>query len=86
MLVYIYVYIFAMNVACTFEQVFWALVHGQVCTLHTMCFYTNVHIREHICCRLCTYVYMYICVYMHAYAYGCVYASMILLDTLRRCY
>jgi len=51
-----------------------------------VCFYTNVRICEHNRCRLCTYVYMYICVYMHGYAYGCVCASMILLDTLRRCY
>ena len=50
-----------------------------------VCFYTNVHICEHTRCRLCTYVYMYIRVCMHAYAYGCVCASMILLDTLRRC-
>jgi len=50
-----------------------------------VCFYTNVHICEHTRCRLCTYVYMYMCVYMHACAYGCVCASMILLDTLRRC-
>jgi len=50
-----------------------------------VCFYTNVNICEHTCCRLCTYVYMYICVYMHAWAYGCICASMILLDTLRRC-
>ena len=48
--------------------------------------YTNVHICEHTRCRLCTYVYMYICVYMHVYAYGFVCASMISLDTLRRCY
>jgi len=51
-----------------------------------VCFYTNVHICEHTRCRLCTYVYVYICVYMHAYAYGCVCASMILLDASRRCY
>jgi len=48
-------------------------------------FYTNIHICEHNPCRLCTYVYMYVCVYMHAYACGCVCASMILLDMLRRC-
>jgi len=51
-----------------------------------VCFYINVHICEHTRCRLCTYVYMYICVYTHTYVYGCVSASMILLDTLRRCY
>jgi len=50
-----------------------------------VCFYTNVHICEHTRCRLCTYVYMYICLYMHAYACRSVCASMILLDTLRRC-
>jgi len=50
-----------------------------------VCFNTNVHICEHTRCRLCTYVYMCICVYMHAYAYRCVFASMILLDALRRC-
>jgi len=51
-----------------------------------VCFYSKVHICEHTPCRLCSYVYMYICVYMHAYAYGYVCASVILLDTLRRCY
>ena len=50
-----------------------------------VCFYTNVHICQHTRCRLCTYVHMYTCVCMRAYAYGCVCASMILLDTLRRC-
>jgi len=73
------------SVACTLEQVFWALVHGQVCTLHRRVFYTNVHICEHTRCRMCTYVYMQIYVYMHEYVYGCVCASMILLDMLRRC-
>jgi len=29
---------------------------------------------------------MYVCVYMDACVYRCVYASMILLDALRRCY
>jgi len=48
-------------------------------------FYTNVRICEHTRYRLYTYVYMYICVCMRTYAYGCVCASMILLDTLRRC-
>jgi len=51
-----------------------------------VCFYTNVHICEHTRCRLCAYVYISIYVYMHAYVYGCVCASIILLDTLRRCY
>jgi len=81
-----YVHFFAVSVACTLEQVFWAQVHEQVCTVHSCVFYTNVHICEHTRCRLCTYMYMYICVYMHACVYGCVCASMILLDTLRRRY
>jgi len=84
--IYIYVHFFAMSVACTLEQMFWALVHGQVCMLHRCFFDTNVHICEHTRCRLCTYVYMHICVHMHAYVYRYVYASMILLDTLRRRY
>ena len=59
----------------------WAGVYvTQVFFLHQ-----RSHLR-HTRRRLCTYVYMYICVYMHVYAYGCVCASMILLDTLRRCY
>jgi len=51
-----------------------------------VCFYANVHNCEHTRCRLCTYVYICTFVYMHAYVYGCVCASMILLDTLRGCY
>jgi len=78
--------LFAVSVACTLEQVFWALVHGQVCMLHKCVLYTNVHICEHTRCRLCAYVYIHINAYMHAYVYGCVCASMILLDMLRRCY
>jgi len=49
-------------------------------------FYANIHIYERTRCRLCTYVYIYTFEYMRAYVYGCVCASMILLDTLRRCY
>ena len=36
--VYIYVHLFAVSVTCTLEQVFWTLVHGQVCTLHRCVF------------------------------------------------
>jgi len=45
----------------------------------------DVYVRLWYCltrlwyCLTC--VYVYVCVYMHAYAYGCVCASMILLDT-----
>jgi len=87
---YVYAYVcnyihmctfFAVNVTCTL-QVLWALVHGQVGTLHK-CVFTPTYTSAN---TLCTYVYMNICVYMHAYAYGCVCASMILFDTLRRCW
>ena len=83
--IYVSAFVIAVSVACTLEQVFSALEHGQMCTLHRCVFDTNVHICEHTRCRLCTCVYMHVYVYMHAYVYGCVCASMILLDTLRRC-
>jgi len=44
---YIYVHFFALVVVCTLDQVFWALVQGQVCMLHGCFFYINIHIREH---------------------------------------
>ena len=84
---YIYVHFFCSEPECCmhFTGVLgtsaWAGVYVTQVSLNT-----NVHICEHTRCMLCTYVYMYICVYMHAYAYGCVCASMILLDTLRLCY
>ena len=80
---YIYMYIFfAVSVTYTL-QVLWALVHGPGCVCYTgVVLHQRTH-RRHTRCRLCTYVYMYIGVYMHLYAYGCVCASMILLDTLR---
>jgi len=63
-----YVHIFAVIVACTLEQVFWALMHGQVRTLHR-CVFTPTYTSEHTHCRLCTYVYIYIymCICMHMY-------------------
>jgi len=51
-----------------------------------VCFYAKVHIYKHTRCRLYKYVYIYTFVCMHTYLYGCVCASMILLDTLRCCY
>ena len=77
-------FFFAVSVTCTL-QVFQALVHGQVRMLHRFVFtptYTSAtHSLQvvHIC------VYVYMCIYA-CNAYGCVCASMILLDTLRRCY
>ena len=50
-----------------------------------VCFYTNVHICDTLAAG-CAHMCICICMYMHVYAYGCACASMILLDTLRRCY
>ena len=83
--IYIYVQFFAVSVVCTLEQVFWALVHGQVCTLHR-CVFTPTYTSAHTLAAGCVHMYIFTYVYMHAYVYGCVCASMILLDTLRRCY
>jgi len=62
---------FGTGVWCTIA---WAGVY-----VTQVCFYTNVHICEDTLCRLYIYAYLYI----HAYVYGCVCASMILLDALR---
>jgi len=68
---------FSVSVACTLDQVFWTLVHGQVCTLHRCVFtptYTSANTLAAGCAHMCIFI-------MHAYVYGCVCASMILLDT-----
>ena len=49
-------------------------------------FHQRTHLRTHSLQLVHICVYAYINVYMHAYLYGCVCASMILFDTLRRCY
>jgi len=71
--IYIYMCIFfAVSVACTLEQVFWALVHGQVCTLHRCVFYTNVHICDTLaagCAHMCTCIHVCICMHMYMDAY-----------------
>ena len=54
----------AVSVACTLEQVFWALVHGRVCTLHMCVFYTNIHICDTLtagCAHVCVCIYVCIC-------------------------
>jgi len=66
----------AVSVACTLEQVFWALVHGQVCTLHRCVFtplYTSV---THSLQVVHVYVYVYVCVY----AYVCVWMRVCVYD------
>jgi len=54
-----------------------------VCVIQMFLWHQCTHLR-HICCKLCTYVYVKIYVYVHAYVYGCVCAFMILFDALRR--
>ena len=66
---YIYVCIFfAVSVACTLEQVFWALVHVQTYTLYRCLLDINVHVCETLaagCAHMCMCIY--ICMLMHMY-------------------
>jgi len=62
---------FAVSVTCTL-QVFWALVHGQVCTLHRCVFtptYTSANTLAAGCAHMCICIYVCICMYMHMDAY-----------------
>ena len=62
--VYIYVHLFAVSVACTLEQVFWTLVHGQVCTLHRCVFtptYTSANTLAAGCAHMCISIHLCIC-------------------------
>jgi len=69
---YICVCIFvAMSVACTL-QVFWALVHGQACTLHGCVFtptYTSANTLAAGCAHMCICIYVCLCMHMHTDAY-----------------
>ena len=68
---YVYVHFFAVSVACTL-QVFWALVHGQLCTLHR-CVFTPTHTSANTlaagCVHMCTCIYVCICMHMHMDVY-----------------
>ena len=62
----------AVSVACTLEQVFWALVHVQTYTLYKCLLDINVHICDtlaaecvHMC--MCIYIYMLMHTYMDTY-------------------
>ena len=62
--VYIYVHLFAVSVTCTLEQVFWTLVHGQVCTLHRCVFtatYTSANTLAAGCAYMCIFIHLCIC-------------------------
>jgi len=64
---YIYMCIFfAVSVACILEQVFWALVHGQVCTLHR-CVLTPTYTSANTLTAGCELYILYMCICMHKY-------------------
>jgi len=69
----IYVHFFAVSVTCTL-QVFWALVHGQVCMLHRSVFtptYTSANTLAAGCAHMRICMYVCICMHMHMDAYVC---------------
>ena len=69
---YIYMCIFfAVSVKCTL-QVFWALVHGQLCMLHRCDFtptYTSANTLPADCAHMCICIYVCVCMHMHMDAY-----------------
>ena len=70
--VYIYVHFFVVSVACTLEQVFWTLVHGQVCALHRCVFmptYTSANTLAAGCAHMCIFMHLCICMHMHMHLY-----------------
>jgi len=71
MWVYIHVHFFAVSVTCTL-QVFWALVHWQVCMLHRCVFtptYTSANTLTAGCAHMCICIYVCICMHVHMDAY-----------------
>jgi len=59
-----------------FEQVFWALVHGHVCTLHRCIFtptYTSANTLAAGCAHMCICTYVCICMHIHMSVYMCAY-------------
>jgi len=62
----------AVSVTCTLEQVFWALVHGRVCTLHRCVFtptYISVNTLTAGCAHVC--VCIYVCIWMRVCMDAC---------------
>ena len=67
----IYVNLFAVSVTCTL-QVFWALVHGQLCMLHRCVFtptYTSANTLAADCAHMCICICVCVCMHMHMDAY-----------------
>jgi len=71
----IYICVFFCSECCMhFGQVFWALVHGQVCTLHRCVFtptYTSANTLAAGCAHMCTFIHLCICMHMCMDAYVC---------------
>jgi len=70
--IYIYVHFFAVSVACTLGQVFWAPVHVQVYTLYRCLFDINVHICDTLaagCARMCICIHICMCIHMYMDTY-----------------
>jgi len=70
--VYIYVHFLAVSFACTLEQVFWTVVHGQVCMLHRCVFtptYTSAHTLAAGCAHICIFIHLCKCMHMYMDAY-----------------
>jgi len=69
--VYMYVHFCAVSVTCTL-QVFWALVHGQLCMLHRCVFtptYTSANTLAADCAHMCICIYVCICMHMRMCVY-----------------
>ena len=61
----------AVSVTCTL-QVFWALVHGQLCMLHRCVFtptYTSANTLAADCAHICICIYVCICMHMRMCVY-----------------
>jgi len=70
--IYVSAFVFAVSVACTLEQVFSALEHGQMCTLHRCALtpsYTSANTLAACCVHVCICMYMCICMHMYMDAY-----------------
>jgi len=69
--VYIYVHFFCSE---CLKQVFWTLVHGQVCALHRCVFtptYTSANTLAAGCAHMCIFIHWCICMHMYMDAYVC---------------
>jgi len=69
---YTHVIFFALSIACTLEQVFWAPVHVQLYALYRCSFDINAHICNTFaagCAHMCICICMCVCMHMYMDAY-----------------